>query len=212
LLDAAELLVARVGAGNVTVRTLAAAAGVSNGTIYHAFGSVGALLGQVWLRAATDFLDLQAELVDHALGVQAGGQPTAVGFDTALGAVVAAADAPAVFAHRRPAAAQMLLTVTREHLLGPHLPTDLADALTALDKRLVSLLVRLTHLVWSRRDGPAVEVLTTCVVDLPTALFRRALTSPMGQGVPPVDADTRERLAAAVRAVLRVPPPPSRTH
>lgn len=217
LLDTAERLVAQVGAGSVTVRTLAAAASVPNGTIYHAFGSISALLGQVWLRAATDFLDLQTELVDQALSGEAVGQTLAVGFDTAVvdtavGAVVAAADAPAVFAQGRPAAARMLLTVKREQLLGPHLPTDLADALIALDKRLVSLLVRLTHLVWSRRDGPAVEVLTTCVVELPTALFRRALTSTVGEGVPPVSADTRERLAAAVRAVLTVTPPPSRTH
>jgi AcrR family transcriptional regulator len=198
LLDTAERLVAQVGAGNVTVRSLAAAAGVPNGTIYHAFGSISALLGQVWLRAATDFLDLQTELVEHAWGRT-----------PAAGVVVAAAEAPAVFAERRPAAARMLFTVKREQLLGPHLPTDLADALIALDKRLVALLVRLTHLVWSRRDGPAVEVLTTCVVDLPTAFFRRALTGPKG-APPPVSADTRERLAAAVRAVLTVAPPPRR--
>jgi AcrR family transcriptional regulator len=186
LLDTAEQMVAQVGAGNVTVRTLATAAGVPNGTIYHAYGSIGALLGQTWLRAASDFLDLQTELVDASDGVDA---------------VVAAADAPAVFAERRPDAARMLLTVKRDQLLGPHLPTELADALIALDKRVVSLLVRLAHLVWGRRDRAAVEVLTTCVVDLPTALFRR----PLAGGVPSISADTRSRLAAAVRAVLTVP-------
>jgi AcrR family transcriptional regulator len=206
LLDTAERLVAEVGAGSVTVRTLAAAAEMPNGTIYHAFGSISALLGQVWLRAATDFLDLQTELADQALN-----RTPAAGFDRAVDVVVAAAQAPAVFAERRPAAARMLFTVQREQLLGPRLPADLADALIALDKRLVSLLVRLTRLVWSRRDGPAVEVLTTCVVDLPTAFFRRALTDPTGDGVlPPVGTGTRERLAAAVRAVLTVAPPPSR--
>ncbi|MFE0024317.1 TetR/AcrR family transcriptional regulator [Amycolatopsis sp. NPDC059021] len=197
VLDTAERLVAEVGAGKVTVRTLAAAAGVPNGTIYHAFGSISALLGQVWLRAATDFLDLQTELAEAALG-DAGDSEAAV---------VAAADTPAVFALRRPAAARMLLTVKKDELLGPQLPTEIADALLALDKRVVALLVRLACLHWGRRDGAAVEVLTTCVVDLPTALFRRALTGPLDVSAP-IGADTRHRLAAAVRAVLAVPPPP----
>jgi hypothetical protein len=65
-----------------------------------------------------------------------------------------------------------------------------------VDKRLIALLVRLARMVWDRGDGLAVEVITTCVVDLPTAFFRRDITDPL----------VRERLAAAVRAVLTVPP------
>lgn len=187
VLDTAEHLVAQVGAAGVTVRGLAEAAGVPNGTIYHGFGSLGALLGQVWLRAANDFFDLQTELVDRAA--------------TPADAVVAAADTPAVFAENRLDAARMLLTVNKDKLLGPQLPTDIADALIALDKRVVAMLVRLSLLLWDRRDGAAVEVLTTCVVDLPTALYRRALATG------PVEPDTRRRLEAAVRAVLAVPPP-----
>lgn len=191
LLDTAERLVLEVGAPNVTVRSLAAAAGVPNGTIYHAFGSLGALLARVWLRAAGEFLDLQIELADQAADP--------------VEAVIAAADTPAVFAGRRPDAARLLLTVKKDHLLGPHLPDELADALLALDKRVVSLLIRLSQRLWDRRDATAVEVLTTCVVDLPTALFHRALTA--GE---PIPEDSRTRLAAAVRAVLLLPPPSSR--
>jgi AcrR family transcriptional regulator len=182
LLDVAERLVAESGAGNVTVRGLAAAAGVPNGTIYHAFGSLSALLARVWLRAATAFLDLQTSLVDEAA--------------TPVDAVVAAAGTPAVFASQRPAAARMLLTVKADRFFGPELPDELAEALHALDKRLVALLVRLARMLWNRGDGLAVEVVTTCVVDLPTAFFRRDLTDPL----------VRDRLAAAVRAVLTVPP------
>jgi AcrR family transcriptional regulator len=182
LLDVAERLVAESGAKNVTVRGLAAAAGVPNGTIYHAFGSLSAVLAQVWLRAATAFLDLQTSRVDQA--------------PDAVSAVVAAADAPAVFAERRPAGARMLITTKADRLFGPDLPDELAEALHALDKRLIAFLVRLARLVWDRGDGLAVEVITTCVVDLPTALFRRDITDPL----------VRERLAAAVRAVLTVPP------
>ncbi|MFC4080409.1 TetR/AcrR family transcriptional regulator [Amycolatopsis samaneae] len=197
LLDTAERLVAEVGAGKVTVRALATAAGVPNGTIYHAFGSITALLGRVWLRAATDFLELQTELAEAALDDSG-----------AEGAVVAAADAPAVFALRRPAAARMLLTVKKDQLLGPQLPAEIADALLTLDKRLVALLIRLADRQWGRRDAAAVEVLTTCVVDLPTALFRRALTGPPAGQAASITTDTRDRLAAAVRAVLAIPPLP----
>lgn len=188
LLDAAERLVVDVGAQGVTVRSLATAAGVSNGTIYHAFGSLGALLARVWLRAAGEFLDLQTELADRSA------DPAA--------AVVSAASAPAVFADRRPEAARLLITVKREHLLGPQVPDDLAGDLLALDKRLIALLVRLADRLWDRRDAQAVEVLTTCVVDLPTALFRRAFTA--GE---PISEDSRTRLSAAVRAILLLPPP-----
>ncbi|WP_410603101.1 TetR/AcrR family transcriptional regulator [Amycolatopsis sp. lyj-90] len=188
LLDTAERLVVEVGVRGVTVRSLAAAAGVPNGTIYHAFGSVGALLARVWLRAASDFLDLQTERAAQA--------------EDPVSAVVAAADTPAAFAVRRMDAARLLLTVKKEHLLGPQVPEDLAGRLLALDKRLVTLLVGLAERLWDRCDSQAVEVLTTCVVDLPTALFRRAFTA--GE---PIPEDSRVRLAAAVHAILLLPPP-----
>ncbi|MEV6909564.1 TetR/AcrR family transcriptional regulator [Amycolatopsis sp. NPDC051071] len=188
LLDTAERLVVDVGPRGVTVRSLAAAAGVPNGTIYHAFGSLGALLARVWLRAAADFLNLQTELADQA--------------KNPVEATVAAADAPAAFAERRPEAARLLLTVKKEHLLGPQVPDDLAGDLLALDKRLVALLIELAGRLWERHDAPAVEVLTTCVVDLPTAFFRRAMT--VGE---PISEDSRTRLITAVRAVLLLPPP-----
>ncbi|MFC9256392.1 TetR/AcrR family transcriptional regulator, partial [Amycolatopsis thailandensis] len=115
LLDAAERLVVERGARGVTVRSLATAAGVPNGTIYHAFGSLGALLAHVWLRAASGFLDLQTELADQA--------------EDPAAAVAAAADAPAAFAGRRPEAARLLITVKKEPLLGPQVPADRAGDL-----------------------------------------------------------------------------------
>jgi AcrR family transcriptional regulator len=207
VLDTAERLVAEQGPERLTVRSLAEAAGVSNGAIYHGFGSLRSLLGQVWLRAATDFLRLQTELVDAALS----NEPQ-VGAEAAAGAVVAAAETPALFADQRPDAARMLLTVRREQLLGPEMPSDVADALIDLDKQLLSLLIRLAQLTWDRRDGQAVAVITTCVVDLPTAFFRREITSPAVSGTTAITTDTRDRLAAAVRAVLALPPPSPKKH
>ena len=155
----------------------------------------------MWLRAATDFLALQTELIDQASIADSGS-------GAAVDAVVAAADAPARFADRRPAAAKMLMTVRREQLLGPELPTEVADALLDLDRQLVSsVLCRLSTSMWGRRDGPGVEVITTCVVDLPTALFRRALAELDPDGPGRISPDVRQRLETAVRAVLALPPP-----
>jgi hypothetical protein len=161
----------------------------------------------VWLRAGRRFLQLQAELVDDAIGGL-----SAPGAEGAVLAVVAAADVLAVLASRNPAAARMLLTVPREQLLGPDLPDELADALLGLDNDLRSLLIRLADLMWQRRDGRAVAVITTCVVHLPTAFFREEVSAPPGPGAVVISADTRQRLAAAVRAVLALPPQPAGNH
>ncbi|GAA2720041.1 helix-turn-helix domain-containing protein [Actinocorallia aurantiaca] len=195
LLDVAEELVAEDGLEKFTVRRLSAASGMSNGAVYHAFGSVPALLGRTWLRAGNDFLELQTSLVDAALTDEG-----------SVAAVVAAADAPAEFTLRRPAGARMLMSVRSERLLGPQLPEEVAEALLGLDRRLVALLVRLSEAVWGRRDAAAVGVITTCVVDLPVAFFRRVLTGP-SPGSVEISDDRRRRLEAAVRAVLTVPPP-----
>ncbi len=208
VLDVAERLVVEAGPERLTVRRLSAESGVPNGAIYHAFGSLAAVRGRMWLRAAIEFLDLQTGLVDEALG--ASPTPTV---DDAVNAVVAAADAPAVFANRRPAAARMLLTVRREQLLGPELPEELADELLGLDRRLLSeVLCRLSSALWGRRDGPSVEVITTCVVDLPTSLLRRPLSQLTTDGTAQVPAEIRTRLAAAVRAILELGVPPGGVH
>ncbi|ATY12815.1 TetR/AcrR family transcriptional regulator [Amycolatopsis sp. AA4] len=187
ILDVAERLIAAIGPEALTVRRLAQEAGVPNSTIYHSFTNLPALIGRTWLRAATFFLDEQERLVDAAADP--------------VEAVVAAAGTPAVIADVRPDAARMMIAIPAKRVLGPHLPEDVAEALHALDKRLVRLLVRLARQLWNRGDGTAVEVITACVVDLPTALLRRELATG------PASGESRERLAAAVRAILALDPP-----
>src|SRR5450755_3701002 len=98
VLDAAESLAVRAGPAAVTIRAVEAAAGVSNGAIYHTFGSRAGLVGRTWLRAARRFLAVQTELVDATLDGDSGGD--------AVAAVVAAANAPAAFARKFPQSAQ----------------------------------------------------------------------------------------------------------
>jgi AcrR family transcriptional regulator len=193
LMDAAEALAVESGPAAVTVRALSDATSVSNGAIYHAFGSRAGLMGHVWLRAAQRFLDLQREAVDRALA--AGPAP-----QNAVEAVVAAADAPAEYSIRYPVSGRFLLAVRRGDVLGAgDVPDGLAAQLHALDDALTILFVRLARGVWNRADREAVAVVRDCVVELPAALLLRGRRDP----VPAV----RDRLAAAVRAILALTPP-----
>lgn len=190
ILDAVELLAAQSGPAAVTIRAISDATGMSNGALYHSFGSRAGLVGRAWLRAGHRFLSAQGELIDAALD------------GDAADAVVAAAEAPAVFAEQHPHSSQLILTVRRDELLGPDTPTELAAQLRDLDRLLVEAMIRLARALWDRKDAAAVDVITMCIVDLPTAILleRKRIHDP----------DARERLRAAVRAVLAVGPPPLR--
>src|SRR5690606_28307424 len=173
------------GPAAVTVRAVAAATGMSNGALYHTFGSRAGVLGQAWLRAAHRFLELQRELAESA-------------DSDPVEAIVAAAQTPSVFAERFPASARLLLVVSREELLGAQLPADLTERIAATERQLLDLLIGLAARRWGRRDRRAVEVVTTCLVDLPTALLLRRDRW--------ADPHAREQLRAAVRAVLAIAP------
>lgn len=194
VLDAVEDLVARSGPNAVTIRAISAAVGVSNGAVYHTFTSRGGLMGQAWLRAGRRFLAVQTSLVDEAVASGDPGRP--------IEAVVAAADAAVVFTKQHPGSSTLLLRVRREDVLAEDVPTDVADELRRLDKLLVTLMVRLAVAVWDRKDAAAVDAITSCIVDLPTALLLRR--DRLGS------ATARAHLHAAVRAVLAVGPAPPR--
>jgi AcrR family transcriptional regulator len=193
VLDAVESLAVASGPAAVTIRAISAVVGISNGALYHTFGSRTGLIGRAWLRAGRRFLTLQTTLVDQAMSAPS---PRA-----AVEAVVAAADAPAVFAEQYPDSSKLLLTVRREELLNCDPPDEIARELRDLDRLLVGLMIRLAVNVWDRKDARAVDAITTCVIDLPTAiLLRRDRLDNM---------TAREHLRAAVRAVLGVGPPPT---
>ena len=78
------------------------------------------------------------------------------------------------------------------------MPADVADELRRLDEALGAIFVRLALRLWDRKDKPALALVRDCVVHLPTALLLR------GNRVG--DRAAADRLAAAVRAVLTIPP------
>jgi AcrR family transcriptional regulator len=189
VLDAAESLAVSAGPAAVTIRAISAAVGVSNGAVYHNFGSRMGLLARAWLRAGQRFLAVQTALVDQA--------------PSGVEAVLAAADAPAVFAERYPNSCVLLLTARRDELLDPDLPDEIATEIADLEAMLVGLMIRLAVSVWDRKDAAAIDTITMCIVDLPTAILlsRDRLGS----------KTAREQLRAAVKAVLDVGPSPERT-
>ncbi|BBX13830.1 TetR/AcrR family transcriptional regulator [Mycobacterium novum] len=184
VLAAVESLAARSGPAAVTIRAVSEATGASNGAVYHGFGSRAGLIAAAWLRAGRRFLDMQRELVDSA--------------HDAVAAVVAAADTPLIFAERHPESSALLLAIRREELLTDDLPADVAEPLRRLDTELIGLLIRLAAAMWERRDAAAVDTITTCVVDLPTAIVLSR--NRLGNNA------ARAQLHAAVRAVLAVGP------
>lgn len=191
VLDAAESLAVAAAPAAVTIRAISSTVGVSNGALYHTFGSRAGLLARAWIRAGRRFLQVQNALVDASLATP--------GRDAGIEAVVAAADAPAVFAEQHPDSCRLLLTTPREALLEPELPDEIAGEIADLEAQLVQLMIRLARAVWDRKDAAAVDTITICIVDLPTAILLRRdrLHS----------TNARSQLRAAVRAVLQTEPP-----
>jgi AcrR family transcriptional regulator len=203
ILDAAEALAVESGPAAVTIRAIGAATGVSNGALYHGFGSRGALLGRAWLRAGCRFLEAQASLIDQALSLA--GREAADAMQAKVDAVVAAADTPVVFAERYPNSSALLWTVRREELLDDELPDEIATELKDLDTLLIDVMIRLSLSMWDRKDAGAVDTIAMCIVDLPAGIVlkRDRLRS----------KTARRQLHAAVKAVLEIGPPPRKgTH
>ena len=180
------------GPAAVTIRAISASVGVSNGALYHTFGSRAGLISRAWLRAGRRFLDVQNALVDQAL--------SATGPQAPVAAAVAAADAPVAFAEQYPDSSKVLWAVSREELLDSDLPDGVAAELCDLHRLLVGSMIRLAVSLWDRNDSRAIDTITTCIVDLPTAIVLRRDRW--------ADPTAREHLRAAVRAVLDVGPPP----
>jgi AcrR family transcriptional regulator len=192
VLDAAEELLVERGRPALTIRALAERAAASNGSIYHAFGSLETVAAQAWLRRAQEFLALQRAAVDREL---ADG-----GADAGRRAVRAAADAPARYAAGHLQAARLLVSVQRDDLLTDAVADQVAGSLRALDGDLLHTLRLLAGAVFGRDDRLAVDVVTTCVVRLPAALLFPGIRA--GE----VPAIARDQLGAAVDAVLRLGP------
>ncbi|BDB43281.1 TetR family transcriptional regulator [Mycobacterium kiyosense] len=192
VLDSAEDLVAQDGIEAVTIRALTKVTGVSNGGIYRAFESRGGLLGRVWIRAERRFLDLLTSLVDEARDAP-GSAP--------IDAVHAAAETSLLYPKMFPGSSACLMTVRRADVVSQPMPPAVAEQLRALDNELAAVMAKLAENLWGRSDVSAVDLIATCIIDLPKWIGLRGHQ----HGMPVV----RNYLRAAVRSVLEVGPPPA---
>ncbi|MFC4948603.1 TetR/AcrR family transcriptional regulator [Pseudonocardia sp. GCM10023141] len=197
LLDVAERIVTSAGPAGLTLRRLAAEAGISNGSIYHSFSSKEELLARVWARAARRFLTI----LDARVAAATAGAPTAAA--SATEAVVAAALSPVDFAIEHPAAARLFFMQRRDQLLSEDLPPAAADELEAVQGTFTARLITLAQARWNRRDRVAVDAIAACVVDVPGGLMQRKLLAGAA-----LDEQTRNQIEAACRAILALELPP----
>ncbi|MDO9496790.1 MAG: helix-turn-helix domain-containing protein [Nocardioides sp.] len=189
VLDHARRLWVEGGPAGVTIRALAAESGVSNGAIYHAFGSRDGLLARVWSREAQRFLELQRAAVTAVLDDDGPVED----------AVVAAALAPTAYAELDEPGARLLLTTTGDELADRDLAPPERGELRRLRRDLTGLVTDLSSRQWGRTDRAALATMRYCVVDLPGALLLAParLTDPVAQ----------HALELAVRGIVREPPP-----
>ncbi|KQH75051.1 hypothetical protein AO501_19475 [Mycobacterium gordonae] len=192
VLDSTENLVAQDGIEAVTIRALTKATGVSNGAIYRTFESRGGLLGRVWIRAERRFLDQLTSLVEEAKA-QPGGEP--------LDAVYAAAETSLLYPDLYPGSSACLMTVRRDDVVSQPMPADIAEHLQGLERELAAVMAQLAEGLWGRSDDGAVDLIATCIIDLPKWIGLRG-----GRYSLPI---LRDYLRAAVRSVLEVGPPPA---
>src|SRR4051794_18499581 len=164
LLDAAEELLAE-NPGSMTIRALAARTGAPSGTLYHAFGSRAGLLGRMWFRGAKRFLAIQQAAIDGELDDGPADR------ERAVEATVAAALTLSTLSRERPATAQLLVRNRRDALFGDDTPPDLADQLRGLDAELLTHMKRLARALSGRADRRSVDLVTVCLVDLPSAFL-----------------------------------------
>jgi AcrR family transcriptional regulator len=197
LLDIAERLVTSGDPAGLTLRGLAASAGASNGTIYHAFRSKEELLARLWLRATARLGAVMEEAVRSAGDGRVGGE-------AGREAVVAVAASPVVLARTHPASAQLFFAQRSDQLFSSDLAPAILAELETVQKRFVGLLTFLAEAVWQRSDHIAVEAIAACVVDVPGGLLRRRLLE--GRTV---DSATERRIEKAVRAILSEPLDPA---
>lgn len=186
VIDCAESLVASSGLDALTMRALTRATGFSNGAIYRTFGSRGALVGRMWIRAESRFLELLKDLIAQAQNP----------FD----AVVAGAEASLAYRQQYPKSAAVLFSARRAEIVSQPMPAEVGVQLRALQQELTGIMSRLAMDLWGRCDAGTLDLVAVCLMELPKWIALRHSRF----GAPLVG----EYLRAAIRAMLAVGPPP----
>lgn len=184
ILDAARTVALRDGPRATSVAAIAHESGAPAGTLYHRFRNRDGVLQATWLRALGRFHDEVLAAADHPDPVEAG---------------VAVAAAAVRFARRWPDDARLLVVVRRTDLLDGGADTGFEQRLAAMNAPVEDTVARIARGL-GRTDGPAREIVTAAVVDLPGAAIRRHARA--GRKVP---SWLEGSIAATARRLLTTP-------
>ena len=182
ILDAARGVVLDQGLGAATIAAIAESSGAPIGSIYHRFGSVDALLAEMWIRAVRRCQQSFAAAAEHPDPVEA-----------AVGAGLAIYD----YCVEHPADGRLFLSYRREDLAGGRIDPKQRAELEHLNEPVATVVEDLARRLYGRASRTSVDRVLMAVFDLSHGALRRPLGS--GEKLLP---QRRETLEAAVRAVL----------
>jgi AcrR family transcriptional regulator len=183
ILDAARGVVLDQGLGAATVAAIAQSSGAPIGSIYHRFGSVNALLAEMWIRAVRRSQADFAKAAEHPDPVEAAVEAGLSVYD---------------FCVAHPADGRLLLSYRPEDLGGVRLfdPGQRAE-LNRLNEPVAAVVKELARRLYGRASRSSVDRVLMVAFDLPHGAVRRPLAN--GEKLPP---QRRETLEGALRAVL----------
>jgi AcrR family transcriptional regulator len=182
ILDAARGVVLDRGLGAATIAAIAESSGAPVGSIYHRFGSVDALLAQMWIRAVRRSQERFTNAAAHSDPVEA-----------AVGAALSVYD----FCAEQPADARLLLAYRPEDLAGARIDPEQRMALASLNDPVAAVVKDLARRLYGRASQRTLDRVLMAIFDLPHGAVRRPLSS--GEKLLP---GRRESLESAVWAVL----------
>ncbi|MFI6584248.1 TetR/AcrR family transcriptional regulator [Embleya sp. NPDC050493] len=160
-LDAALRVIARTGAGAVTVAAVAAEAGAPVGSVYHRFASRDLLLARLWVRTVRRF--------QHPFLTALADPDPDRGATRAVRAVFA-------WVREHPHEAAVLLLHRREDLIA-RWPDEPGSEPTTLNDAVADALRTHTRARFGRVTSVALERVTFALVDIPYAAVRRHLAA-----------------------------------
>lgn len=182
ILDAARTLLLRAGIESATVQAIAAESGAPVGSLYNRFASRGALLAQLWIRAAQRSQAACLPALDLT-------EPLDAAIEGALSLVR--------FTRKEPDDARLLASHRRDELVTAADSPATEHALRTLNEPVEAALKQLSRRLFGDARAEHVARVGLAVVDVPLGAVQRYLVA--GQRVP---AALDLYVARAVRAIL----------
>ena len=169
VIEATTRVVAIHGPGGATIARIATDLGAPTGSIYHRFASRDILLGEVWLRAASDFqTSAQVKL--------AGADPLAAG--------ISAVTFVPQWVRRNPERSRVMLLHRREDFLDQGWPPAMAARASELRATMNAQIRQYARRLTGRADKNTLRMLSFALAEAPVAAVRPHIET--NQPPPPV--------------------------